>query len=533
MALLHEFLGAHASARADQPAVVFKDRTLTYAELDRLSSKLCAQLLASGVQRGDRVGFSLTKSPEAIVSIFGILKAGAVYVPIDPGMPAPRARFIVRNCRMRCLITSAVRLEELAESAGDAYWPDKVILVGAPVTAPFTPPTRTETWLSDVHAATDASNPGTIDADLAYILYTSGSTGDPKGVMLTHRHAINFVDWACEAFAITSSDRLSNHAPLHFDLSILDVFCALKSGATLVLVPDGLSIFPTRLAEFIEQQKITIWYSVPSALMLMVLHGQLERFSFESLRTVLFAGEVFPVKYLRAVMKLLPRATFFNLYGPTETNVCTYYRVPELPEDRTAPIPIGIACANTEVFGLDENGRRISRPGEEGELCARGVALTVGYWNDHERTNRVLVPNPLQPDFRELMYRTGDIVTLDDEGNFILIGRRDHMIKSRGYRIELGEIESVLMSHPKVREAVAVPIPHDVFGALIRVAIVGDDAALPTTQEIEQHCSERLPHYMIPESVAFVNELPKTSTGKIDRKALVGQLATSPERQPD
>ncbi|HEU5320068.1 MAG TPA: AMP-binding protein, partial [Methylomirabilota bacterium] len=267
---------------------------------------------------------------------------------------------------------------------------------------------------------------------------------------------------------------------------------------------------------------ITVWYSVPSALTLLLLRGQLERFPFPALRAVLFAGEVFPVKYLRALMQAVPRPAYYNLYGPTETNVCTFYRVPPLAEDRVKPIPIGRACANAEVFAVDERGQR-SAPGAEGELYVRGSLVTRGYWGDPERTARVLVPNPLETRFEEKVYRTGDIVTLDDEGNYVLVGRRDHMVKSRGYRIELGEIETALYGHPQVREAVVIPVPDELVGARLHAAVV--TAAPVTAEELQRHCAAVLPAYMVPETVEFREALPQTSTGKIDRTRLARELA--------
>ena len=332
--LAHHFLRDSATRFAERVAVEFKGQTLTYGALDEQSTRLSWLLHRVGVRRGDRVGIYLRKSLETVVSLFGILKAGAVYVPLDPNSPASRVAFIVANCAMRSLIGSRREVEALIAVFGDEGTPEAVVVLdgGEEGSDPRWPGVRMVRW-SDLRAQdepTSVISEG-IETDLAYILYTSGSTGAPKGVMLTHRHAMTFVQWAGSTFAITSEDRLANHAPLHFDLSILDIFCAIRAGATVVLVPEGLSTFPIRLAEFIHQQAISVWYSVPSVLTLIVLHGQLQRFSFERLRTVLFAGEVFPVKYLRSLMQALPHAAFYNLYGPTETNVCTFYPVPPLP----------------------------------------------------------------------------------------------------------------------------------------------------------------------------------------------------------
>jgi amino acid adenylation domain-containing protein len=289
---------------------------------------------------------------------------------------------------------------------------------------------------------TPANAPGLlrVETDLAYILYTSGSTGTPKGVMISHRNSLGFVEWVADTFEVSPDDRLSSHAPLHFDLSILDVFVAMKSGASLALVPDGTSTFPLRLAQWMESNAISIWYSVPSILTLLLLKGRLDRVDLGRIRLLIFAGEVFPTKYLRDLMRALPRATFVNLYGPTETNVITWFRVPPLADDQNEPIPIGWPCANTDIFVVDEEGRRVTEPGRKGELYARGVTVAQGYWGDPEKTGRSFIQNPFQPHFPDRAYRTGDIVSLDEAGCYRLIGRRDRMIKSRGHRIEPGEI---------------------------------------------------------------------------------------------
>ena len=257
--------------------------------------------------------------------------------------------------------------------------------------------------------------------------------------MLSHRNALAFVEWAAERFAVRADDRLSSHAPLHFDLSIFDVFAAATAGASVTLVPRHASVFPLEVVRFIEERGITVWYSVPSILTMLTLRGNLGPGSCPTLRTILFAGEVFPTKHLRRLMAALPHVGFFNLYGPTETNVCTYYEVPPLADD-AAPIPIGEAIPNVEVFAVTADGHR-ARPGEEGELWVRGPTVMQGYWGDPERTARSLVPDPLGTGPRDPAYRTGDLVRAGADGTFQLLGRRDHQIKSRGYRIELQEIE--------------------------------------------------------------------------------------------
>jgi acyl-coenzyme A synthetase/AMP-(fatty) acid ligase len=336
--------------------------------------------------------------------------------------------------------------------------------------------------------------------------------------MISHRAAFTFVDWTHEYFAISEHDVVSNHAPLHFDLSIFDIFTTVKAGATVVLVPEYLSGFPVAFAQFIRDQRITAWYSVPSALILMLTRGNFGKHGYPDLRLILFAGEVFPIKYLR-MLRQCTTARLFNLYGPTETNVCTFYEVTEVPPARTEPVPIGTAIANYEVFAVNTHGQLIT-PGEVGELYARGPGLMSGYWGDPEKTRMVLVPNMLQPHYEERVCRTGDLVTLDEAGNYVYLGRRDHMVKSRGYRIELGEIEAVLYSHPGITAAAVVAIPDEEVTNRLKAFIVPSAPGSLTAQDVQDHCRRRIPKYMVPEFVEFRDALPQTSTGKVDRKAL-------------
>jgi amino acid adenylation domain-containing protein len=385
-----------------------------------------------------------------------------------------------------------------------------------------TPWVETTLW-RDVGAASGGEWAPAIETDPAYLLYTSGSTGKPKGVIITHRNALTFVDWGVATFGITTDDRLSNHAPLHFDLSVFDIYAALQCGATVVMVPDQIALFPGELARWIRDRNISVWYSVPSALVRMLLHGGMRQVSYPRLRILLFAGEVFPMKFLRDVMHLLPHTRFANLYGPTETNVCTYYVVPhDLDPDATA-IPVGAACANTEVFAVDENDR-IVEAGQEGELVVRGPAVMAGYWDLPERTSQSLVRNRLQEAFEDKLYRTGDIVRQSPDGNYVFVGRRDHMVKSRGYRIELGEIEQVLLRHDDVREAVVIPLPDEEVGARLMAFAHPHPDRTVGAEELRAFCLVHLPHYMVPEAFFVREELPKTSTGKTDRQALLTVL---------
>lgn len=516
--LLHQLLQKSVQNNSESVAVRHKGQSLTYGELDTQSTRLAAALQTQGVERGDRVGIYLEKSLEAIVAIFGILKAGAVYVPLDPGAPQQRIGFIVKNCLMKVMVGSADHLTKLQTSQPATLRSVQAVVSVGGVQGGIFPTVLA--WEEVVgKTAVIPTTPTLIEDDLAYILYTSGSTGTPKGVMISHRASLTFVNWAHDTFNFQATDRVANHAPLHFDLSILDIFSTIKAGATIILVPPSLSVFPRSLADFIAQEQITIWYSVPSALTRLVLYGQLERHNYPHLRTVLFAGEVFPIKYLRQLMEKWPHPRYFNLYGPTETNVCTYYEVTDpFPPERTQPLSIGKACENYETFVLDANNNIVPQ-GVEGELCARGPGVMSGYWGLPEHAAQSRITFTLHPMLGpEIVYRTGDMVRQEADGTYTYLGRRDGMIKSRGYRIEIGEIESALYSHAGVQEAAVVPIPDDEIGNRIKAFVVAN--AEVSSAELKAHCAVHLPHYMLPHAFDFLDALPKTSTGKIDKQRL-------------
>jgi amino acid adenylation domain-containing protein len=521
--VLHQLLTESAALRPDTEAVRLLDQALTYAELEKLSNQLAHALIQIGVVRGDRIGIYLHKSPAAIASIFGILKTAACYVPVDPNAPGLRLAEIVRQCGCRALITSFPLYEKLSAAFLDECPMAAIFFIDkSPDTALPAAGFTFADSLPSQPAAPPAVN--VIDRDLAYILFTSGSTGSPKGVMLSHLNALTFINWACDTFAISGADRLSNHAPFNFDLSVFDIFAAVKAGAAISLVPEGLSVFPVQLSSFIQDQRITVWYSVPMVLSLLQSRGKLEERDLSALRLVLFAGEVFPTKHLRVLMQKLPHPRYANLYGPTETNVCAYYEVEPIAPEESVPIPIGKACANTDLVAIDTNGRKITRPGTEGLLYARGSIVMQGYYGRPKESAACFIRNPFAIGREEKLYCTGDWVTLDEDGNFLLVGRKDHMIKTRGYRVELGEIEAVMVAHPAVDEAVALAIPDEAIGNTIRAIVTLGNGRSLTSLELKRHCAEKLPPYMIPEAIEFQDSLPRTGNGKIDRQRLQREI---------
>ena len=512
---LHQFLHDSARIRPDHPAVDEPESgTISYRELDSLSDQVRDRLHHLGVRRGDRVGIYLRKSIDAVAAIFGILKTGAAYVPVDPNAPIARGAYILSNGSVKAVI-----MEKRFAEKFRADWPQEVELPALILLEE----TGGGSFLQKALDVQQEKNPApatatvmTSPADLAYILYTSGSTGLPKGVMLSHLNATSFVHWCSQAFEPNTDDRFSSHAPFHFDLSILDIYLAIKHGGTLVLVSEEIGKAPGLLAPLIAEKKISVWYSTPSILSLLAQYGKLEQHDYSALRHVFFAGEVFPVKHLRALKKFWPQPRYFNLYGPTETNVCTYYEIPaQIPEERTQPFPIGKSCTNVECKVVDEQGRDVSA-GQEGELVVTGDGVMQGYWNLPERTAQSFIEDQTG----RRWYKTGDIVIARGEEGYIYVSRRDRMVKKRGYRVELGEIEAGLYKHPAIREAAVIALADEATGVRVKAFLSCKDGKRPSLIEMKGFCAENLPAYMAPDLFAFLETLPKTSTDKIDYQRL-------------
>jgi acyl-coenzyme A synthetase/AMP-(fatty) acid ligase len=342
--------------------------------------------------------------------------------------------------------------------------------------------------------------------------------------MLSHENGMSFVDWCSETFEPTLNDRFSSHAPFHFDLSILDVHLPIKHGATLVIISHDRGREPVGLARLMAERQLSIWYSAPSILTILAQQGNLEQYDWSHLRTILFAGEVFPIKHFQLLKSLIPHPAYFNLYGPTETNVCTFYRVPDdVDPERSEPYPIGRTCSHlrSEVI---MDGQEV-RPGEEGELCIAGAGVMRGYWNQPQQTADAFFVD----DRGEKWYRTGDIVVEDEVGEFIFRGRRDRMVKRRGYRVELGEIEASLYRHSEVREAAVVALA-DAEGVTIHAFVALAEGAKPSLIAMKRFCSQQIPLYMIPDRFFFHESLPKTSTDKVDYQRLKAMAAEGQDK---
>lgn len=519
--LLHQILSESAAKYADRKAVLYKDHAITYAELERESNRFAQGLRRIGTGQGERVGIFLNRSIDSIVSVFGTLKAGAAYVPIDPMCPPARLKYIIDKCRLKLLVTSHNKLDKIASAF--PMPPSAAVLVmdgkqaapswPGPLPAVAWPQIRTQ--LSD-----EAPNVDAIDRDIAYILFTSGSTGNPKGVMLSHLNALTFIKSAHAFFKISADDRVSNICPLHFDMSVFDLYVTFTAGAALVVIPETDALFPSRMARDIAAHRITVWNSVPSALCLLSAFKDLDSYDFAALRLVLFAGEIFPLKHLHRLQETFRNARFCNLYGQTEANSSMYYWAERLPPDPNAILPIGKTLPNFEVFALTREGRRVSEPGQEGELYVRASTVACGYLDEPGKTRHAFVPDPLRPESPGPVYKTGDLVRLDGNGDFVFMGRKDHMIKSRGYRIEIGEIEAVLRNHAQIENAVVIPVPDELVGNRISALIVPAPQSGIQKRQVLTYCSKFLPKYMIPEIIQFCDALPQTASGKIDRNKL-------------
>jgi amino acid adenylation domain-containing protein len=453
--------------------------------------------------------------------MLGVLKAGAIYVPLDPASPPARLARMLETSDCRCILAAGPVGRKLRDVLATAAlrqrpalgWLDDENVPEADPAPAFTS--------RDV-AAGETTPPAcaNTDGDLAHILFTSGSTGWPKGVMITHASVVQFLRWAIKYFDIASSDRISQHPPLHFDLSTFDIFGTLWAGAELHLVPQELNLLPHKLAQFIREAPLTQWFSAPSVLNLMAKFDVFAHDDFPRLRRVMWCGEVIPTPTLIHWMRRLPHARFTNLYGPTEATIASsYYSVPRCPRNEREQIPIGGACAGEELLILDGRLQPVA-PGDSGDLYIRGTGLSPGYWRDPEKTDSVFLRLRGGSGPGDRIYKTGDLARRGADGLFYFLGRTDTQIKSRGYRIELGEIEAALHSLPQLQESAVVAIQTEGFeGWLICCAYVPAERDV-AAENLRQSLAARLPGYMLPSRWMQRNAIPRNANGKIDRPRL-------------
>src|SRR5579872_6601227 len=522
---LHDWLSWQAERRPEACAIVFQGKRLTYSQLEQASNRLARALKASGCSRGDRVAILLPKSIQALIAMFAALKADCIYVPLDTTSPAARLARILQICESSCVLatgSTAALLNDIAGHTGletmQVGWMDGGATLRPGMRAAFY-------WGDVLRLSPGVVNSASHDTDPAHILFTSGSTGLPKGVVIPHSNVVHFVEWAVRHFNIEASDRISGHPPLHFDLSTFDIYGTVAAGAQLHLVPPELNILPHRLAEFIRDSELTQWFSVPSILNHMAKFDVVRWKDFPALRRLLWCGEKFPTPALIYWMRHVPQASFFNLYGPTETTIASScYRLPRCPENETAEISIGEPCDGERLLVLDEHLRPVGR-GQTGDLYIGGVGLSPGYWRDPRKTSEVFLAHPDSSDPSERIYKTGDLARIEDDGSIYLVGRSDTQIKSRGYRIELGEIETAVHALTGIQEAavVAVDAP-GLEGSTICCAYVPSPGSAIATLSLKKRLAQALPHYMLPARWMEVTRLPHNGNGKTDRTWLKGQF---------
>ena len=511
--LLHQAIEEHARIRPNQDAFRHNGKGISYRELDIRANRLANKLRALGVGTGDRVGIYMNKCLEMPVAVFGIMKAGAAYVPLDPSAPTDRLAFILAHCGIDVLISHKNKTPRLAELAAGRTLKGIIGVHQAEIAAP------TFSWAQVEEISAAHPDVSLMEDDLAYIMYTSGSTGVPKGIMHTHASGLSYARGAADLYGLNPGDRLGNHSPLHFDMSTLEFFSGPLVGATTVLIPREYAKLPASMAGLIEKERLTIWYSVPFALIQLLLRGAIENRDLSSLRWILYGGESFPIKYLRDLMNRLPGARYGNVYGPAEVNQCTFYLLPTpLPRDMVN-VPLGSMWDNATGLILDENDREVP-PGEAGELVVRTPTMMQGYWNRPDLNEKAFFRDSPFPGYTRAYYRTGDLVLRGEDGLMYFVGRKDRQIKTRGYRVELDEIEAALATCPEVLEAAA--FSGEIFegSASVEAAVTLKEGQQADANGLIAVLKEKLPWYAVPRQVHLLDSFPRTATGKIDRRAL-------------
>ena len=508
--LVEAFLEDSAARFPDKTALVAGTARLTYAELDARANRLAHGLIARGVERGDRVAVYLDNSVETVVSMWATLKAGGVFMLLNPTLKTAKLNYCLNDARARVLVTDADKLGRVAADWSVLPHLETVLVAGGD----FAAPRAAQHFLGFEAAAEDRPSTAPakrcIDADLAALIYTSGSTGDPKGVMSCHRN----IDAASKSILTylenTPDDRILSVLPLSFDYGLYQLLMCTRIGGTLVL--EKSFAFPAVTLQKIAAEKITGFPLVPTMLA-MLLRLDLTKFDLSSLRYVSNTGAALPVEHIRQFRKLQPHVTVFSMYGLTECKRCTYLPPEDL--DRK-PTSVGIPIPNTEAWIVDDNGEKVP-PNTIGQLVVRGATVMSGYWEKPEATAKKLRPGPLPG---ELVLYTGDYCTMDEEGYVTFVGRMDDIIKSRGEKVPPKEVEHALMSVRGVKEAAVIGVDDDVLGQAPKAFVVLEEGASLDESELRRECQLRLESYMVPKWIEIAASLPRSGNGKIDKRAL-------------
>lgn len=442
----------------------------------------------------------MDKHPKTIMAFFGVITAGCYYVPIDEEMPQSRVDLILENCKPEWIICDAHTKEKAKEFA----YQGNICLYDEIATTPVN-----DAALAEIRYKA-------LDVDPIYIVFTSGSTGVPKGVVACHRSVIDYIEQLSETLGFNEETVFANQTPLYFDACLKELYPTLKFGATTYIVPKSLFMFPVKLVEFLNEHKVNTICWVVSALTMISAFGTFKLVKPEHLKTIAFGSEVFPMKQFRIWREILPEASFTNLYGPTEgTGMCCFYHVERELSD-TEPIPIGKPFKNTEILLLNDENQLA----EEGEICIRGTSVTLGYYNNPEKTSEAFVQNPLNTAYPEIIYRTGDIGKYNEHGELVFVSRKDYQIKHMGHRIELGEIEANVNMLEAIKLCGCI---YDNEKGKIVLYYVGDVDAKSLVAELKN----KLPRYMIPNYVEQLEEMPFTANGKINRVELKNRYQTA------
>jgi amino acid adenylation domain-containing protein len=510
--LAQQYFTASAKRYPAKKAIHCAERSETYSDVDGRTNAIANHLRSTLVERGDLIPFFMRKSVNSIEALLAILKSDCAYVPIDTGSPANRIQAILGACEASLVIVDCE-----SKSLFESLVPQE---------------DRPQMLVIDEFSGGDTSerNYKNLSIDIAYVLFTSGSTGIPKGVMIPHKAIIDYIDWCVSEYGLNDNDVVANHAPLYFDNSTFDIYTAFKSGAQLHLVDDTVNAIIPSLVKWIRSRKITTFFCVPSVLSMLLRSRRLKPDSFPDLRHLICAGEVLPPDVLKVWMEMYPHIQFTNMYGPTEITVdCTFHVFNKPPKTGALAVPIGKARPNMELFVRLENGDLSQNIGARGELLVRGTSVAYGYLGDDEKTQQVFIQNPRNDVFSDILYCTGDLVEIDENGDLMFIGRSDDQIKYLGYRIELGEIEAALAAVDGIDEGVvvfnhAIETSEQAIGAL-----VSSNSGLEPA-DIAASLNERLPSYMVPTVITLTDaDFPQTPNGKYDRKAINSLVFEHPE----